>query len=549
MGMNLLSKTIGDCFAERVRCSPDKIAISYWDIKYTWLELDQLSDYLAVRMVSYGLEKGDHVGIWSVNTPNWVLTFLALIKIGAIPVPINTCYLETELLGIIRYSDIKCIYYGDGYKRLNYEAMIQSIRGELDGQVKMWLPIGRDIEGNWLSDNSFHPSEKSLKAVKTLRNIQQRVSPHDAAIILFTSGTTSTPKGVVLSHYSLVNNAMETVIHMGWTSNDKMLIAVPLFHCFGITSGLLSSIHAGCTMHLVKYFKTQKVLEHIDRNGCTVLNGVPSMFLAMVHNPNYKDYRLSSLRSGIIAGSPISPQEYTLICNTISNIRLHQSYGQTETSPCVSIIDRDDSCDKKAFSTGKVIDYTKVRIVNIDTNEPVGVDQIGEIQVQGYNVMQGYYNLPLETEHAIMEGGWLRTGDLGYLDADGYLYITGRLKEMIIRGGENISPQEIENCLKECPDIQNVKVVGIPTKVLQEMIVACVIMEQGTLLKEDMIKAHLALKLAYYKIPAHILSFRAFPMNSSGKIQIPELKQQVIERLHQEQKEEDLLCFSPNNII
>jgi fatty-acyl-CoA synthase len=342
---------------------------------------------------------------------------------------------------------------------------------------------------------------------------------------------------------------METVIHMGWTSMDKMLIAVPLFHCFGITSGLLSSIHSGCIMHLIKYFKTQKVLEHIERYGCTVLNGVPSMFLAMIRNSNYKDYNVLSLQSGIIAGSPLSPQEYISICNTISNIRLHQSYGQTETSPCVSIIDTEDSCEKKTFSTGRIISHAKVRIVDINTKEPMEANWIGEIQVQGYNVMQGYYKLPEENEHAISRDGWLKTGDLGYLDVDGYLYITGRLKEMIIRGGENISPQEIENCLKECPNIQNVKVVGIPTEVLQEMIVACVIMEQGFQLKEELIKSHLSSKLAYYKIPAYILNFETFPMNTSGKIKIPELKQQVIKQLHQEQKEEDLLCFSQNNII
>ena len=532
--MNLLSKTIGDCFAERVGCSPDNIAIVYCDITYTWLELDQLSDYLAVRMDAFGIEKGDHVGIWSVNTPNWIITFLALIKIGAIPILINTCYRETELLGIIRYSDIKYVYYGDGYKKLKYDSMIQNIRGELDSQVKMWIPIGRDIKGNWLSEYSFNPLEKSLKAVSAIRKVKQRVSPYDTAIILFTSGTTSTPKGVMLSHYSLVNNAMETVRHMGWTSNDKMLIAVPLFHCFGITSGFLSGIHVGCMMHLIKYFKTQKVLEHIERNGCTILNGVPSMYLAMIRNTNFKEYNISRLQSGIIAGSPISPQEYTSICNAISNINLHQSYGQTEASPCVSIIDLEDSFEKRAFSTGKVIDHVKVRIVDIHTKESMGVDCIGEIQVQGYNVMQSYYNLPVETEDTILEDGYLRTGDLGYLDADGYLYITGRLKEMIIRGGENISPQEIESCLKECPNIQDVKVVGIPTEVMQEKIVACVIMEQGIELNEELIKAHLVSKLAYYKIPTHILSFRAFPMNTSGKIQIPELKQQVIDRLHQE---------------
>lgn len=534
--MNLLSKTILDCFAERVRYSPDKIAIEYGDQLYTWEELNQVSDYLAVRMGLYGMEKGDHVGLWSVNTPNWLITFLAVIKIGAIPVLINTGYQESELRNIIHYADIKYIFYGDGYGSLMYNSMIKNMRVEQDRQIKGWIPIGRDIEGKWMSEKSFTSLEKAKHMVAGIREIEKQISPSDTAVMLFTSGTTSISKGVLLSHFSLVNNSIETARHMGWTSKDKMLIVVPLFHCFGITSGLLASIYVGCTMHLMDYFKTRMVLEHIQQYACTILNGVPSMFLAMLRNPQFDEFDLSSLQSGIIAGSFISPEEYTSICNKIKTINLHPSYGQTETSPCVSISDCEDPFDKRANSTGRIIDEVKVRIVDCSTNQPMGLGQIGEIQVKGYNVMQSYYKLLEETRKTILEDGWLKTGDLGYQDAEGYLYITGRIKEMIIRGGENISPQEIEIRIKEYPNIRNVKVVGIPTEVLQEMIVACVIMEPGVTFNEKDIQAYLSSKLAHYKIPSHILSFHTFPINSSGKIRTPELKQLVIERLLHEQK-------------
>lgn len=530
--MELLKKTIGQCLALRAGETPRNTAIEYWDRSYTWEELHRISDYLAVRMLTMGMEKGDHVGIWSVNTPNWIITFLALVKIGAVPVLINTCYREQELRSVIRYADIRFLYYGDGCKSLLYEPMADQLRKEDWCQVERWVPIGRDSSGRWMSDASFVFSEKSQVWHKRLNRRKNQVKPQDTAAILFTSGTTKGAKGVMLSHYNLVNSALGTLEFTQWTSGDKLLLAVPLFHCFGITSGLLTSIHVGCTIHLMKYFKTRKVLEHIDQYHCTVFNGVPSMFLAMVRNPYFETDTMTSLRSGILAGSPVTEKEYEEIQKGFPGMAILPSYGQTETSPCVTLMTREDPVGKRGTSAGRLIDHVELRIVEPETGRLLETGQTGEVEVRGYNIMQGYYNLPEATAAVLGEDGWLRTGDLGYLDPEGYLHIAGRQGEMIIRCGENIYPGEIETCIKELSFVEAVKVIGIPAEVVQEQVIACVVPRKGMAFSEEGVLEYLRPRIARYKVPARVLRFDALPMNASGKIQISVLKDQVMERLH-----------------
>lgn len=531
--MELVRKTIGECLAVRAKRTPQKIAIEYWDKSYTWEEVNRLSDYLAVRMITMGIQKGDHVGIWSVNTPNWILSFLAMEKIGAIPVLINTCYREHELESIIRYGDIRYMYYGDGYKSLIYENLADQIRKEDWCRVERWVPIGRDSFGKWMSDESFVSSEKSKVGQTRLRQRKNQVKPEDTAAILFTSGTTRSAKGVMLSHFNLVNSALGTLAFTRWTEQDKLFLVVPLFHCFGITTGLLTSIHAGCTIHLMKYFKTKKVLDHIDKYKCTVLNGVPSMFLAMIHNPEFSKYSLSSLRSGVVAGSPISEQEYRQISGKLPGMDILPSYGQTETSPCVTLMQKEDPRGKRAVTTGRLIDHVEVRFTDPESGRVLRTGETGEVQVRGYNIMQGYYHMPEETKAVLSEDGWLKTGDLGFLDPEGYLHITGRLSEVIIRSGENISPRELEGFIQEISFVEAVKVIGIPAQVVQEKVVACVVPKAGMAFSEEGIVAYLQPRIAHYKIPAHVLRFEELPMSASGKVLISDLKKQVIDRLHE----------------
>lgn len=526
--MRLIKKTIAECLRSRVRESADRVALEADGQSYTWRDLDTLSDYMVGRMHSCGIQKGTHVGIWSTNSPNWVIVFLALSKLGAVPVLLNTCYSTEELAKVLRYAEAEFVYYGEGYKKLVYEDMVAHLSTQLEGIVKRWIYIGRDTSRKWMTEKSFVFAERMKKATKEIGGYIRKVSPEDTAAILFTSGTTAMPKGVMLSHYSMVNNALEICGHMGWTAEDKMLIAVPMFHCFGLTASLLAGIQTGCSMHTIEYYKTMTVLQAIQKHRCTVLNGVPSMFLALIRNPKHKDFDLGSLRNGIIAGSPVTEEDYYRIREEIPGLKLHISYGQTETSPCVSISDVEDSDQDCACSAGKVIRHCEVRILDSGGRQ-LSAGEDGEICVRGYQVMQGYYKLPQETGKVIDTDGWLHTGDLGHLDSRGFLHVTGRMKEMIIRGGENISPREIEAVISKYPGIRENKVIGLPAEVLQEMIVACIIPEEGMTISTTGLMSHLENHLAYYKLPAHIVRMESFPVNASGKVMLGELKRQAAE--------------------
>lgn len=536
--MELIHKTITQCLQARAAACPDRTALASDEGSYTWRELDHLSTCMAARMLSHGVRKGTHAGIWSTNSPNWIITFLALEKVGAIPVLLNTCYSTDELAQVLDYADVEYVYYGEGYKKLIYAGMVEELKKRLESKVKRWIYIGRDKERKWMGEDSFVFAERMKKAAAQVEDCIRQTRPEETAAMLFTSGTTGSPKGVMLSHDNLVNSSLETCAHMKWDENDRMLIAVPLFHCFGITSSLLSSIHTGFSMYVIEYFKTMIVLRTVQEQRCTLLNGVPSMFLAVVRNPERKNYDLSSLRRGIIAGSPYTREEYLEIRKSIPSLVLHASYGQTETSPCVSIGDVGDTDEENAVSAGRVIEHCEVGIFNLDTCRQVETGETGEIRVRGYNVMQGYYRLPEETAKAIDPDGWLHTGDLGYLDERHFLYMTGRVKELIIRGGENISPVEIENAIRQYPGVKAVKVIGLPVEVLQEMVVACVVPEAGASVSETGLKAFLENRIAYYKIPSHVVLVDELPVTASGKVALGKLKETAAERIREQEQAE-----------
>ena len=540
----LISETIGYCLKERAEKTPGIIGLSYRDYSYSWREIDEISDFLAVKYLKYGIKKGTHVGIWSVNTPNWVFAYFALVKLGAIAILINTCYKETELEEILKYSDVEYIFYGNGIKDLNYKDILDKINISNLPKLKNTFPLEKNDDIKWYR-RSDYPSDMPVDDCKKLIQAINQVNAKDTASIMFTSGTTKSQKGVLLSHYNLVNNSLSISRQMGWNEQDKICVAVRLFHCFGITAGILSAVHSGSCIHLIKYYKTCEVLNQIEKYKCTVLNGVPTMFMAIVRNSKLKDHDISSVKSGIIAGSAIHSEEYINICKILNLKYLQPSYGQTETSPCITIAALNDSIEKKAVSVGKSIDNVEVKIWNCKENRESKEGELGEILTRGYHVMKGYYKMPLETDEVIDSTGWLHTGDLGFIDKEGYLYVKGRIKEIIIRGGENISPVEIEYYIKKLPSIKEVKVIGVEAEVLQEEIVACVVPKENYEVSKEEVQAIVSKYLTAYKVPKYVLVFDQLPTTSSGKIKLGKLKKIVEERIN---NKEEYICILQNNM-
>lgn len=522
--MELISKTIGQCLEEQAVQNGTLPALETQEYSCNFQQLDRLTNRMVLKLKKLGVAHGTHVGIWSVNTPEWVVLFLSLVKLGAVPVLINTCYKTEEVQGILDYADVEVLFYGIGYKTIVYEEIVEIIKHEIQ-KVHHYVRLQDFV-------TLQNEEALTLEEQTTVQEMVSQVKPEDTGCMIFTSGTTSLPKGVMLSHYSLINNSRFMIQGMHWEQGDKMCITVPLFHCFGITAGVVSCIQAGISMYLIPYFKTVKVWKAILETNCTILNGVPSMFLALIRKPEYAGVTVTTLKSGIIAGSPVTREEFLEICERFPNMHLQPSYGQTETSPGVTLMDWAASKEEKAVSAGSVLEHVELRIADCRSGEVLKAEERGEIQVRGYNVMQGYYHLPQATEKAFSADGWLKTGDIGYLDSKGELHITGRLKEIIIRAGENIAPLEIELVIRRLPCVADVKVIGIPAEVMQEEIAACIIPKQGYQVNPDEVRELVGKALAHYKVPAFVLEFKEFPLNASGKIHLKVLKEQVIARVN-----------------
>ena len=526
MEVELIRHTINSFLNERVKKTPDKIAIVFEDDSYTWVELDQISDGIALALLKSGVKKGTHVGIWSLNSPLFLLHYLALAKIGAVTVLINTRCHQSELEDLLVYADVNTLYYGEDTNQLKFSEMIAQLDRKRLSLMKKTVALGKN--------KNDIPEQYKKKIVDNddlalLCNAKKNVRPEDVLGILFTSGTTSAAKGVMLSHFATINIAIETATQMHWTEADKSCLGIPLFHCFGLSSGFMAGIYAGIQIYLLESHKTIRVLKCVEQNQCTIFNGVPTMFMAMIKHPKFETYNLSSLNSGIIAGSYVNTNDYLSICEKLKMEKLQQSYGQTEASPSITFSDYDDTILDKSRSVGKVIPHVELKILASNQNE---------ICIKGYNTMLGYYKLEAETKKAIDPEGWLHTGDLGYLDAHGNLCITGRLKEMIVRGGENISPYEIENHIKNFPYVADVKVIGIEAEVLQEEIAACIVTDGRKKLNETEMREFLSQHLAAYKIPKYFIFLKKFPLNASGKIILSELKNQIKTIINENNKNE-----------
>jgi len=519
--MKLIDKTISELFEDRAELTPDDIFLRYGDDVFTWKNVNNITNKVCMDLLIKGIKKGDKVGIYGANSVSWIIMFLALQKVGAVAVLINSSYKEKEMYDCINIAGMNYVFCTDICLDHTYGLIIEKLKN-------------RDELRNVTFYNVNHICKEWVKVEKKncilRKNLIEKSVSKDTACILFTSGTTNICKGVVLSHYSLVNNAAEVCRQMRWSSRDAMCLSVPLFHCFGVTVSLLTSIIVGMSITILDRYRTLDVCDAIEKYKCTVLNGVPSMFLAMIKNPRFSEFDLSSLKSGIMAGSPIYRKDYISVCEKLGEMKIQTSYGLTEASPCVAIADYNDTVEKKSISAGKIVDNVKVKIIDIQTNEECPRGQVGEIFVKGYNVTSGYLSSDLVVCDAVRPDGWLKTGDLAYMDENDYLYVVGRRKNLIIRGGENISPQEIEECIRGYNGMIDVKVMGIQSEVLQEEIVAVIEGEENDDLVIN-IKRYMNDNISSYKIPKFFVFLDAFPKNATGKIDEKALKELVNEKL------------------
>lgn len=533
----LFDRTIGQWLEKWAVEFPDKEAIVYSDrdLRFTYSQLNKRVDDLAKGFIEIGVERGTHVGIWATNVPDWLTVMYACAKIGAVAVTVNTNYKQSELEYLCENSDMHtlCVIDGDGYT--DYIDMTYKMLPELKTcergflksprfpKMKNVVYIGQDKYRGMYNIPELLLLGKNTEDMK-LEQMKAAVTCHDVVNMQYTSGTTGFPKGVMLTHHNITNNGYLTGEHMKFTAADKLCCCVPLFHCFGIVLATMNVITHGCTQVMVEKFDPLVVLASIHRERCTAVYGVPTMFIAELNHPMFDMFDLSSLRTGIMAGS-LCPIELMKRVQDKMFLRVTSVYGLTETSPGMTHTRIEQSFEERCETVGYEFEHTEVKVLDPETGEecPVGVQ--GELCNRGYNNMKGYYNNPQATAETIDKNGFLHSGDLGYKDENGNYRITGRIKDMIIRGGENIYPREIEEFLYKMPGIKDVQVAGIPSQKYGEEVGAFIILDEGADLHESDVKEFCKGKISHYKIPKYVLFVEGFPLTGSGKIQKFKLKE------------------------
>ncbi len=540
----LLKITIGDLLDSVAEKHPDHDAVLYTDrpFRKTYSQFRDHCDKVARGMLAMGIKKGDHVAIWATNYPEWITTMFATAKIGAIMVTVNTNYKVFELEYLLRQSDSSTLILIDSFKDSNYVQILNELCPEIKNGtpgkleckslpcLKNVIYVGEDSHpGMFKWEDLYELSEKV--SPDELKKQQATLDVNEVINMQYTSGTTGFPKGVMLTHFNLVNNGMSIGDGMKFTYEDKLCIPVPFFHCFGMVLAILASVTHGTTMVPVDYYQPLKVMEAIQNEGCTAVHGVPTMFIAMLEHPEFKKFKFTKLRTGIMAGSPCPIKVMKQVVDEMGMSDITIVFGQTESSPGCTMTTTDDDLEIRVSTVGRSFPFMECKVVDPETNldSPNGVP--GEFVVRGYNVMKGYYKMPEATAQAIDMDGWLHTGDLATMDDNGYFKITGRIKDMIIRGGENIYPKEIEEFLYTHPAIRDVQVIGVPSKQYGEEVMACIILRDGMNLTEAEVKDYVKGHMARHKTPSYIKFTDAFPMTGSGKIQKYKMREEAIEEL------------------
>ena len=534
--MQLSDRTLGDWLEHWAETTPDKEYIVYSDrdLRFTWKQFNKRVDELAKGLMAIGVEKGSHVGIWATNVPDWLTFLYATAKIGAVLVTVNTNYKQHELEYLCENSDMHTLCIIDGTWDCDYVDMTYTMLPELKTAQRGHLKSERFPKMKnvvYIGQEKFRGMYNTAELLLLGKNIEdsklieakRNISCHDIVNMQYTSGTTGFPKGVMLSHHNIANNGLLTGENMKFTQDDKLCVCVPLFHCFGVVLATMNCLTHGSTQVMVEKFDPLVVLASVHKERCTALYGVPTMFIAELNHPMFNMFDMSSLRTGIMAGA-LCPIELMRSVNEKMFMTITSVYGLTETSPGMTQTTIDDSFELRCTTVGRNYPFTEVKIVNPETGEECKPDEQGEICCRGYLLMKGYYKNPAATAEVIDKDGFLHSGDLGIKDENGYYRITGRIKDMIIRGGENVYPREIEEFLYHMPEIKDVQVAAIPSKKYGEEAGAFIILKEGMKLTPEDVQDFCRGKISRHKIPKYVFFIDQFPMTGSGKIQKFKLK-------------------------
>jgi len=537
----LLHETIGAMLERQVHQFGSKEAVVYAkeNVRYTFSEFNREVNSVAKSLLDLGVVKGEHIAVWATNVPEWLLLQFATAKIGAVLVTVNTNYQSTELEYVLKQSDATHLFIIDGFKGTSYPKAFLDLTKSGDQVIngkcalhdlpylKHAIYIGSSPQSSFMSWNEFIQCGKSTSE-EELDIRKKELDPHDVINMQYTSGTTGFPKGVMLTHYNILNNGYQIGQCMKLTEEDRLCIPVPFFHCFGCVLGTLAAFSAGATIVPIVEFEANLVLKTVEQEKCTALHGVPTMFIAELNLPEFDTFDLRSLRTGIMAGSPCPIEVMKNVMNKMNMEEITIAYGQTESSPVITQTRTYDPIEYRVNSVGQALPGVEVKIVDPLTSKEVQENQIGELCTRGYHVMKGYYHMPDATKQVIDQDGWLHTGDLAKMNESGYVQITGRLKDMIIRGGENVYPREIEEFLYTHPAVQDVQVIGVPDEKYGEIVVACVQLKENETITPADILHFCEGKIARYKIPSHIFFVDDYPMTASGKIQKYKLRETAV---------------------
>ncbi|WFB06853.1 AMP-binding protein [Streptomyces sp. LX-29] len=518
----LLGDTIGADLARAVERYGEREALV--DLasgqRWTYAEFGRAVTGVALGLLAKGVGKGDRVGIWAVNRPEWVLTQYACARVGAIMVNINPAYRVHELRYVLQQAGISVLISSVEHKTSDYRRMVEQVRAD--------CPALRDVV--YLGDRTWQGLIAAGAEVpeERLAEREARLSCDDPVNIQYTSGTTGFPKGATLSHHNILNNGYFVGEAVGYTEQDRICVPVPFYHCFGMVMGnLAATSHGACVVIPAPSFDAASTLRAVERERCTSLYGVPTMFIAELDLPDFASYDLSSLRTGIMAGSPCPVEVMKRVLAEMHMTEVSIAYGMTETSPVSTQTRRDDDLERRTGTVGQVLPHIEVKVVDPVTGLTVPRGTSGELCTRGYSVMLGYWEQPERTAEAIDAARWMHTGDLAVMGEDGYVRIVGRIKDMIIRGGENVYPREIEEFLHTHPKIADVQVVGVPDEKYGEEILACVILrDPAEQLGRDELARYCRGRLAHFKVPRYLRIMDAFPMTVSGKVRKVELREQ-----------------------